>query len=134
MTLVIQSNIPGRLDVWLIDGAHQVTHQARRIQHHGSEFLLSLVNVALLVHRRSIKQLQQIFVVQGPGPFTAVRTGIVVANTLGFTANVLVQGIRSTQTLTVEQIQTLALARSKKKAFQAVHPWYGKQPNITKAS
>jgi tRNA A37 threonylcarbamoyladenosine modification protein TsaB len=132
MRLVIQSNIPGRLDVWLSLPKHTV-HRSRQIQYHGSEFLLGLIDQLLTDQHTSLKQLKEIIVVLGPGPFTAVRTGIVVANTLGLSTRVPVQGMRSATTLSLTQIRSLPGARIGKKAFEPVHPWYGKQPNITKA-
>lgn len=132
MRLVIQSNIPGRLDVWLSLPKHTV-HRSRQIQYHGSEFLLGLIDQLLTNQHASLKQLKQIIVVLGPGPFTAVRTGIVVANTLGLSTNIPVRGIRSSETLHITQLTSFNRRASGKKVFHPVHPWYGKQPNITKA-
>ena len=130
MILVIQTNIVGHLSVWLINGRGQIiTSLQRRIKWHGSEQLLRLINQ--LIGRRW-PRVKKIIVVRGPGPFTAVRTGLVVANTLAWLRSIPVIGVVYDYKLTIKDfpiLTKLKLHRSK----NIIYPWYGKEPNITKA-
>ena len=70
--------------------------------------------------------------VTGPGPFTAIRIGISVANTLGWAKKLPVFGLKLS-----EFNATNNLAELIEKKFQLakrgtiVKPFYGQEPNIT---
>ena len=132
MILVIQSNIAGRLDIWGVHPAKKMIHLSRRVRWHGSERLLPLVQQALKDQRVSPNQIDHIVVAVGPGPFTAVRTGIIVANTLGWMLNIPVKGVVAPERWDQEDIARLSQAQTLK-TFRPVRPAYGREPNITRS-
>lgn len=89
-----------------------------------------MVHQAFQKHHLKVRRLQCIAVVRGPGPFTAVRTGIIVANTLGWMLSIPVVGIVSERPLTDSDIDRLHSPQGK--TFRPVRPAYGREPNITK--
>lgn len=129
MILVLQTNIAGRLLVWSVD-RQTVHHLQRRTTWHSSELLLPLVQKLLTAHKYQLSDIERIIVVRGPGPFTAVRTGIIVANTLGWMLQKPVTGMTRESELTTQDL--LALRPTRIKKFLAVRPSYGRAPNITK--
>lgn len=131
MMLVVQTNVPGRLGVWAIDDSGQVRAQVlRTVRYHGSEQLLSLVDQVLRTARIQPRRLSRLVVIRGPGPFTAVRTGLVVANTLGWLWRIPVRGIVRNEFLQPKDMLAL-VKRSQQYRFQLARPWYGREPNIT---
>lgn len=132
--LTIQSNVPGRLTVGLVDASGRIIDHAERIvAWHGAERLLQVIAQLLRQHHLAVRQLFGLIVVRGPGPFTAVRTGLIVANTFSTIHSLPAIGVVSAGPLRpamtrnlvrrlINQTQTGALVR----------PWYGRQPNITR--
>jgi len=80
--------------------------------------LLLFVQRALQRTKKNVRDLDSISVVPGPGPFTSVRTGVVVANALAWALGVSVHGIK----------------KKRGARFHPVMPVYGGEPNITASS
>lgn len=57
-----------------------------------SEKLLLAIDKVLKRAKKSFTELESIVVVKGPGPFSAVRIGVTVANVLGFSLQIPVMG------------------------------------------
>ncbi|MBI5467415.1 MAG: hypothetical protein HY975_04365 [Candidatus Kerfeldbacteria bacterium] len=131
MTLVIQTNTQGRLHVWICDDhGHILGHRQRVVQWHGAEFALGLVDRLLIACSLKPRQVRRVLVVRGPGAFSAVRIGLVLANTFGYVLNIPVRGVTTEKKLSDKVIERLASQHAK---FQkrSVRPWYGKEPNIS---
>ncbi len=105
-----------------------LAHRQVTVTWHGSDQALALVDRLLQSHRQPLKR---VIVVRGPGPFTAVRTGIIIANTLSYARNIPVVGSTSAIPLTDQRVLALT-ARPAPKTHRLVRPFYGKAPNITK--
>lgn len=60
-----------------------------------SEKLLSTISKLLKRAKKKFEDLERIIVVNGPGPFSAVRIGVTTANILGFALNIPILGIPS---------------------------------------
>ncbi|MFA6525494.1 MAG: tRNA (adenosine(37)-N6)-threonylcarbamoyltransferase complex dimerization subunit type 1 TsaB [Patescibacteria group bacterium] len=98
-----------------------------------TDTLLKHISIFLLKHKIKTKDLEGVVVVTGPGPFTSLRIGVVVANTLGYALNIRVAGIKATAFESNDVLVKKGKAKLKKiKDFQIVEPFYGKAPNITK--
>ena len=93
--------------------------------------LLRLISGFIAKHKIGAHQLDAIVVNRGPGPFTALRVGITVANTLGLAGNFPVIGIR-TEKATQQTAEIEAMLFSEPTTNDFVRPWYDKKPNITK--
>ncbi|MAG59864.1 hypothetical protein CMO96_03705 [Candidatus Woesebacteria bacterium] len=71
-----------------VDG-RKFTTRARKEK---SQELLSFIDKVLRQNRQGIKDVTEIRVNRGPGSFTGLRVGISVANSLGWTLGILVNG------------------------------------------
>lgn len=95
--------------------------------------LLNSIDKILKKGRTKAKNLFGILVVSGPGAFTAVRQGVVLANTFGYLLGVPVLGLEKNEFNNEKEF----LEKGYKKMMKAqkgkiVLPAYGKEPNITK--
>lgn len=130
VVVVIQANLTGRFFVWLYGrGGRFITQDELAVQWHGSAKLLRLVDGLLRQKKIMLKDIVGIIVVRGPGPFTAVRTGLIVANTLGMLLDIPVRGIVADRLLDRKKIQSLIT--QKQRPATVIKPWYGRKPNIT---
>ena len=59
---------------------------------YGSQVLLPLIMKLLITENCNLKTLQRIEVETGPGSFTGIRVGVSVANALGFSLGIPVNG------------------------------------------
>ncbi|MFA5107469.1 MAG: tRNA (adenosine(37)-N6)-threonylcarbamoyltransferase complex dimerization subunit type 1 TsaB [Patescibacteria group bacterium] len=93
--------------------------------------LLRVISGFIAKHKIGVHQLDAIVVNRGPGPFTALRVGITVANTLGLARNIPVIGIRKDMAVPQPpEIEEMLFTLPTTDDF--VRPWYDKKPNITK--
>ena len=58
----------------------------------GSQVLLPMINQILKKHEKKLGDVTSIEVGTGPGSFTGTRVGVAVANALGFSLNIPVNG------------------------------------------
>lgn len=95
--------------------------------------LLKEINLFLKKKNTTIKDLRGIGVVLGSGPFTALRMGVVIANTLGYALNLKTAGIKLAEFKSEKEMVEKFRSRFKKsKGFKILEPFYGRPPNITK--
>ena len=85
-----------------------------------SELLLKMIDK--VVH--DLKKLEAIYIVSGPGAFSALRIGVSTANALAWSLHIPVMELKVDQDISQVKIS---------KEFKPVIPKYGKEPNITKA-
>jgi len=71
------------------------------------------------------EDLTRIAVVEGPGLFSRVRMGVVVANAMAFSLGIKVIGIKKDSPVTFKALNNAA-------AKGIAAPFYDKEPNITK--
>jgi len=95
-----------------------------------SEQALFLLDSFLKKNKFKLTDIKKIVVNRGPGSFTAVRLGIVLANTLSFGLKIPVAGIYNLELASDEDYLKL----SKLKFFSNfVKPYYDREPDITKS-
>lgn len=89
-----------------------------------------LTRLASLVRRTALSGLAGVCVVSGPGSFTSVRTGVLIANILARKLKKPLVGIKAEQ---AEDIFGLSakLAQGKLKNSRYIKPLYDAEPNIT---
>ena len=78
-----------------------------------------------------INELSKLVVIKGPGPFTAIRVGVTVANTLSLAIEVPLYGIKKTKSFNYKNIINQVI-NSRVNADKFIKPCYGQEPNITK--
>lgn len=94
--------------------------------------ILSVIDSLLVSKKSKIQEVKGIVVVTGPGHFSYLRTGISIANALGWVLGIPVVGLTTNQFLSDRDLIEKGIALVKKtKAFKPVLPVYGKEPNIT---
>lgn len=125
--LILQTNILGEHWLWLLNQRGLVLRSQRFVhQHHGADQLL-----AEIVGFTEGQKLSGILVVRGPGPFTAIRAALVIANTLAWVKNIPVVGLVRQKKLDPAKIPQAVWGRATTYR-QPVRPCYGRQPNITR--
>jgi tRNA threonylcarbamoyl adenosine modification protein YeaZ len=107
-----------------------------------SELLLPAIDLLLKKAKVKPKSLDSIVVVKGPGPFTATRIGVTVANALGYAMGIPIIGFKISDfrfMISDHRFQDELIKKGyeklrkikKKKGVMAVEPVYDKRPNIT---
>ncbi|MBI4239659.1 hypothetical protein HY620_01570 [Candidatus Uhrbacteria bacterium] len=129
--------LEARSSVLFINSAHRensyiiLTHDAIRKQMKVVDRnVLAACDALLTKEKVALKKLKGIVVVTGPGQFSSLRTGITIANTLGFACSLPVAGVKLADTLDAmlnSGLQKLA----KLKKFRPLGAEYGQEPNIT---
>lgn len=73
-----------------------------------------------------------IAVITGPGQFSALRTGIAIANAFGYALSIPVVGVSKNEAMDTLSFIRIGIKKLKrKKRFSPIMPEYGKEPNIT---
>jgi hypothetical protein len=98
------------------------------------EKFLYYLNIFLSQYQIKLDELKGIAVVLGPGSFTSVRLGVVIANALGFSLAIPAAGIKADEFTSTEDLFNVGIERLKKikKGVIAI-PFYNKPPHITQA-
>ncbi|MFA6322351.1 MAG: tRNA (adenosine(37)-N6)-threonylcarbamoyltransferase complex dimerization subunit type 1 TsaB [Candidatus Buchananbacteria bacterium] len=131
MILVIHTCDQSTIKLFLVNQGKIYSKKIFSARYRQSEKLLPALAI-FLQQIKSPNKLESIGVVTGPGPFTAIRIGISVANTLGWAKKLPVFGLKLS-----EFNATNNLAELIEKKFQLakrgtiVKPFYGQEPNIT---
>ena len=131
MILVLQTTIPGLISVWLVKDRIVFSSRSMAVKWHGSDRALVLVGRMLRSKNKTLGDVTSIVVVRGPGSFTAVRTGLIIANTLGMFMHIPIRGMVTKHRLTTDEVLRQAGMAGKQNTL--IRPWYGKSPNITRA-
>lgn len=131
MILVLQTNVAGVISVWLVHQKKIFFAESVQVEWHGSDRALAIVDQVLFKKKISTKKIDAVVIVRGPGSFTAVRTGLIIANTLGALLHIPVSGVVTKSRL--EEKEVIRISSIKTQVGRTVKPWYGKSPNITKA-
>lgn len=135
--LQIDSSDRDRIVVKLVEekrGVSRVLQMLIRASRNGhSETILPTIQTLLRRAKKTVKDIGRIAVVEGPGPFTAVRVGVVVANALAWSLGVPVHGITKQDFFSNSSLARRGGVRwhGKGRTFRPVMPKYGGEPNIT---
>lgn len=93
-----------------------------------TEKLVFFITQLLKKQKIEFKKLKGIVVVTGPGSFTSVRIGCVIANTLAQVLNIGIYGAHA-DSLNTDQLILKSIKKLKKNKY--VIPFYDREPNIT---
>jgi tRNA threonylcarbamoyl adenosine modification protein YeaZ len=94
-----------------------------------SENMIFLLNKFLKSRKVKLTSLSKIIVNRGPGSFTSVRIGIVLANTLSYSLKIPIVGVENFNPEKKEDYLELLKCKSKE---EFIKPFYYKEANITK--
>jgi len=141
--LLLDTTLPS----YIIAGSFQspgepVNFTYKKVQFHGGDALVPFLQRFLKKNSLSFHQLGGISVAQGPGSFTAVRLGIVVAAALAYSLHIPVVGVPLPKTeepvgrREIQQRMRTLIAkgiRKKPGSYKNLRAVYGKPPNITQS-
>lgn len=133
MILLINTADPNNTEIILDNGIDFFSHQFKT-EFHQSEKLLKEIDLFLRKRKITLQDLKGIVTVLGPGPFTSLRIGVVVTNTLGYALNIKTAGLKKQEFSSVKELVEKGREKIKSaKSFKILEPFYGKKPNITVA-
>ena len=134
MYLFINNLGQNKIVLGLFQSRQKVFWLKLKTQQNKSENLLSGIDRLLNQNKKTLKALNGIIVVNGPGSFTGIRVGLSVANTLVCVLRIPVIGINLNQGKDNQELLEQGIKRLlKTKTSKPVMPFYGKEPNITQA-
>jgi len=97
-----------------------------------NEKILLGINGFLKKQGKKLSCLKGIIVINGPGSFAGIRVALSVANTLSWSLNIPVIGVKLNKKEGNEELFEKGLKKINKiKKFKVVKPLYGKLPNIS---
>ncbi|MBU1148845.1 tRNA (adenosine(37)-N6)-threonylcarbamoyltransferase complex dimerization subunit type 1 TsaB [Patescibacteria group bacterium] len=128
MYLFINTAVQQKITVGLIRSSFLSEKIIKPSKWQEAEKLLSMINQLFRKNKSKLENLQGVLVVKGPGGFTSLRIGVITANTIGYSLNIPVVGIRLGDKMIEKGIDQI----KKVKTFKIVEPYYGRPPNITK--
>jgi len=102
----------------------------RRVGIKQSERALFLLDSFLKKNKVKLKDIKKIVANRGPGSFTSVRLGIVLANTLSFGLKISLAGIYNLELKSKEDYLKFSGLKFKK---DFIKPYYDRDPDITKS-
>ncbi|PIS42593.1 MAG: tRNA (adenosine(37)-N6)-threonylcarbamoyltransferase complex dimerization subunit type 1 TsaB [Candidatus Kerfeldbacteria bacterium CG08_land_8_20_14_0_20_40_16] len=133
MNIIINTSVQNQTTI-VLDGGGLFYSHSFSSEFHQSEELLKEIDLFLKKKKVSLKALKGIGVVLGPGPFTALRMGVVAANTLGYALNIKTAGLKQNKFKTTKEMVERFRSKFKKaRGFKILEPFYGRTPNITKS-
>jgi len=106
-----------------------------RSRFNSAEMLVPAIDKFIKSQKLSIKKLSGIGVVTGPGGFTGVRSGVAVANALGWSLNLPIAGLRTDQfSGNMDLVGKMLKLIKDIPHGRLVMPYYDRAPNITLAN
>ena len=122
MNIIFDTGNPDGPRMGIQTSAKQITWVTLPGVWHSTEEIMPTLLKQLRQVKCSLKDIEKIFVVPGPGSFTAVRAGVVWGNALAYALNIPLADLSRAATTT-----PLGPAVLKK----LVRPVYGAEPNIS---
>ena len=130
MYLFIDTTAKESFEIALLDDERVIKKKRIKSIRQHSEKLLKSIDALLLSAKSSLKDIQGIIAVKGPGSFTSLRIGIATANALAFALGVGIAGVDKTDDLGKIVFQSKTIFKGKRK-FNIIVPEYGREPDIT---
>ncbi|OIO48931.1 MAG: tRNA (adenosine(37)-N6)-threonylcarbamoyltransferase complex dimerization subunit type 1 TsaB [Parcubacteria group bacterium CG1_02_41_12] len=131
MHLFIDTTEKESFDIALIDDERVIKKKRIKSIRQHSEKLLKSIDALLLSAKSSLKDIQGIIAVKGPGSFTSLRIGIATANALAFALGVGIAGVDKTDEWSKIVSSADLIFKKQKKNLNIVIPEYGREPDIT---
>ncbi|NUM25200.1 MAG: tRNA (adenosine(37)-N6)-threonylcarbamoyltransferase complex dimerization subunit type 1 TsaB [Candidatus Buchananbacteria bacterium] len=132
MIMIINTADEAKVFVGLVNDAKLVSAKRFLARHRQAEKLLVAIDKILKQNKVTLSDLTGVAVVTGPGPFTALRIGVVTANTLAWSLQCPVLGIKNDEFTNDRSLAKLVSEKMKHQQRGIVVPFYNKEPNITK--
>ena len=132
MILIINTADNKRVFIGLFDKGKLVAKKQFQARYRQAEKLLPQINRLLESRSHRLKDIKGIAVVNGPGPFTALRIGVATANTLAWALKTPIAGIKLSEFKNIDDLVEVSEVKIKKaRPGHIISPFYGQKPNIT---
>ncbi len=131
MILYINTTQGDDIIIALKDGGRVVAQKKFKAKYSQAEKLLPMIDKILAQNNLKIKDIQKIKVANVDGSFTALRIGVVTANSLGYALGVPVEPSESSRLGGRDSDEAERKIKNQKYGFNIVEPIYSKEPNIT---
>lgn len=132
MILIINTANTNQLEVILAKSQDDFKVKKLSGQHQQAEQLLPAINGILAGSNKSLSDISGLGVVSGPGGFTALRIGVVTANTLAYALNIPIVSLTLSEFSNHQDLVKQVLNELKKaKIGGIIMPAYGREPNIS---
>lgn len=117
----------------LVQGEKVIARVKPKFPHGRTADLLKHIHTMLEKKNVKLKDVRGIVVLSGPGHFSFLRSGLVIANTFAWAQGVPVIGVYGGEDMIEEKFVEEGLKKIAKAGnkFVPVIPMYGKEPNIT---
>lgn len=102
MILVIDTS-SSHVTVSIINNNTIVHEFKKKIDNDIASKIMSIINMELTESNIDVKEIEKIFVVNGPGSFTGVRIGVTIAKTIAWALNIKVVPISSLELMATTQ-------------------------------
>ena len=133
MILFINTADQKEIFIGVINKNNFIIKKKFQAQYQQAEKLLVEIDRILAKSGLKLNDLKAIAVVNGPGPFTALRVGVSTANTLAYALNIRIVGIELGEFNNLDQLTMIINQKIiKAKLKVIIKPFYGKEPNITR--
>lgn len=130
--LYINTVGPNKALICLFNKEKVLETASRIINFNQNQSILKLINQVLKKSRLNLKNISGIAVVNGPGRFSSIRTGLSIANTLAYFLQIPIINLSiNTFQTNKKYLEKLVNKIIKRKVGNLVSPFYGKNPNIT---
>ncbi|MBU0597723.1 tRNA (adenosine(37)-N6)-threonylcarbamoyltransferase complex dimerization subunit type 1 TsaB [Patescibacteria group bacterium] len=97
-----------------------------------AEKILPAIEQVMSENKIKTSDLSGIGVVAGPGGFTSLRIGIIIANALSYALKIPIIGFKKDQFNGLPDLAKKCAKKITKSKIHSVAPFYGREPNITK--
>lgn len=133
LILYLNTSDPNKNQIALKRGS-KITRKIYKTGYNQTESLLAEIDRLFKKSKAMPKDLTGIVVSLGPGPFTALRVSITVANSLSYSLNVPAAGLKNAEFRSLSDFIKKGRKKIlKKRGVRPLFPYYGKEPNITKS-
>ncbi len=132
MILIINTSNNNKFHIALLQKQECLLNRDVEAPFEQEEFLLSTLSEMLKELEQKITALEAIGIVDGPGSFSSLRIGAIVANTLGWALSIPLVTAHGDEFDNNDKLYELVLARLSNSINhkQFVMPKYGREPNI----
>lgn len=133
MILLINTAISEEVFIGLVENGVSIDSIKLTGEKRQADRLLSLLDRVLKKNKLKLTNLMGIAVVKGPGSFTSLRIGVVVANTLAWSLKVPIIGVTASDFDSASKLVKIEgkLKSARGKTPKIIDPKYGAEPNIT---
>lgn len=130
MILVINTADSEQVFIGLVKDGKWIVKKQFKAKASQAEKLLPEIDKLVSSQVHKLASLKSIVVISGPASFTALRIGVITANTLAWSLKIPITSFKLNEFKDLDDLAKKVSSKNKNEVI--VKPFYGKAPNITK--